>query len=84
MVGTLRALTTIFLLSSVAVAQQYVISTHAGVTVPPAPAADGSIGAPMGVATDAVGNVYFVSASLDSAPSAPKIRFPTPATASME
>lgn len=42
------------------------ISTYAGVAVPPAPAADGSIGAPMGVATDPAGNVYFVSASLNS------------------
>lgn len=64
--GTLRALTTIFLLSPVAVAQQYVISTYAGGALPQTQAADGSIGAPVGVATNAAGDVYFVSSSLNS------------------
>ena len=53
-------------LSSAAAAQQYVISTYAGGALPPAPASDGSIGAPMGIATDATGNVFFVSPILNS------------------
>jgi len=51
------------LLSAAAAAQQYVISTYAGGAPPPtpSPAVDVSIGAPLGVATDAAGNVYFAS-----------------------
>jgi uncharacterized protein (TIGR03437 family) len=50
-------------MASIAVAQQYVISTMAGGTPPPTPAAalNTSIGDPHGVATDAAGNVYFTS-----------------------
>ena len=49
-------------------AQQYVISTYAGgAPLPtPAPATAGTIGAALGVAADAGGNVYFASADLNS------------------
>jgi hypothetical protein len=62
-----RSLAAVALLSTSAVAQQYVISTYAGGALPPtpAPAADGTIGAALGIATDAAGNVYFASADLD-------------------
>src|SRR5262249_17476760 len=52
------------LLTAVGAAQQYVISTYAGGASPlpsPAPGLQVSIGAPAAVATDSVGNVYFVS-----------------------
>jgi uncharacterized protein (TIGR03437 family) len=51
------------LLSSAAVAQQYVISTVAGGAPPRTPIAGVSaqIGQPSGIATDAAGNVYFTS-----------------------
>jgi trimeric autotransporter adhesin len=50
-------------LASFAFAQQYVISTYAGGAPPPTPVAGtaASIGQPQGVATDAAGNVYFLS-----------------------
>ena len=50
-------------LSTVAPAQQYVISTYAGGAPPPTPApgVDVSIGTPQGVAVDAEGNAYFTS-----------------------
>jgi trimeric autotransporter adhesin len=49
--------------SSVAQAQEYVISTYAGGAPPPTPVAgvSASIAAPLSVATDAAGNVYFAS-----------------------
>ena len=51
------------LMTSAAVAQQYVISTIAGGAPPPtpAPAVNVSIGRPTKVATDSKGNVYFTS-----------------------
>src|ERR1051326_5392831 len=58
---------TLLLTASVA-AQQYVISTFAGGGRPvpaPTPAIDVSIGAPVSVATDKKGNVYFASIDLN-------------------
>src|SRR5215469_1623764 len=51
----------LFVSSSVASAQQYVISTIAGGAAPPTPAAalQTSIGDPPRIATDASGNLYF-------------------------
>ncbi len=56
----------LLVLSAAATAQQYVISTYAGGGLPPGPAVDGSIGAPMGIATDAGGNIFFASPILNS------------------
>ena len=62
---TLRVGWALFLVSSVAPAQQYVISTVAGGAPPPTPmaAVNASIGAPGGVATSANGDVYFISSN---------------------
>ena len=63
-----KAFGTIVVLTSLAAAQQYVISTYAG-GVPmstPSPGAGASIGRASGVGTDAAGNVYFASSSLNS------------------
>jgi hypothetical protein len=51
------------LYASFAFAQQYVISTYAGGAPPPTPAPGTATGieSPLGVATDAAGNVYFAS-----------------------
>ena len=56
------------LLSTAATAQQYVISTFAGGGAPrtPSMAVDTAIGSPVGLATDAAGNVYFPVADLNS------------------
>src|SRR5689334_18170924 len=63
-----KAFGAIVLLSSVAAAQQYVISTYAGgVPLPtPSPGVGAAIGTASSVATDAMGNVYFSSADLHS------------------
>ena len=63
-----RALAAIVLSTSVAAAQQYVISTYAGAAPPPTPARGLSvpIGEIQGVATDPEGNVYFASSELHS------------------
>src|SRR5262245_49558908 len=57
--------TFVFLLvAAIAAAQQYWISTYAGGALPlpsPAPGLQVSIGAPVSVATDSLGNVYFAS-----------------------
>src|ERR1035441_682693 len=49
------------LMSGAGLAQQYVISTLAGGAAPPTPSApmDATIGSPLGVVSDAAGNVYF-------------------------
>jgi hypothetical protein len=61
--STRRAFAAIVLLSSVAAAQKYVISTYAGGAPPPTPAlgVDAPFGSALGVAADAAGNVYFPS-----------------------
>lgn len=58
----------VLLLSSAAVAQQYVISTFAGgaAPAPPSSALAGSIGIPISVTADKSGNIYFVSLDLNS------------------
>jgi sugar lactone lactonase YvrE len=63
-----KAFGAIVLLSSVAAAQQYVISTYAGgVPLPtPSPGVGAAIGIASSVATDAMGNLYFSSADLHS------------------
>src|SRR5260370_887543 len=63
-----RALAAIVLLSSVAAAQQYVISTYAGGAPPHTPArgVDVPIGFAQGVAADGAGNAYFASFDLNS------------------
>ena len=56
------------LLSSIAAAQQYLISTYAGGAPPlsaPVQGTSVSIGAPISVATDEKGNVYFASPDLN-------------------
>ena len=63
------ALAAVVLLSSAAAAQQYVISTYAGGAPPlaaPIQATSVSIGAPISVAADEKGNVYFASPDLNA------------------
>lgn len=59
--STSRAFAAIVLLSFVATAQPYVISTYAGGAPPPTPiqGVDAPFGATFGVAADSAGNVYF-------------------------
>jgi trimeric autotransporter adhesin len=67
--STRTALAAVVLLSSAASAQQYVISTYAGGAPPLAAPLQGtsvSIGAPISVATDEKGNVYFASPDLNA------------------
>jgi uncharacterized protein (TIGR03437 family) len=67
--STRTALTAVVLLSSAASAQQYVISTYAGGAPPLAAPIQGtsvSIGAPISVAADEKGNVYFASPDLNA------------------
>src|SRR5712692_145028 len=68
MIGPGRVIFAFLFLGAAGVAQQYRISTYAGGAPPPtpAPAVAGSIGIPLGVATDARGNVYFASIDLNS------------------
>src|ERR1035438_6242941 len=56
------------LFSSIAVGQQYAISTFAGGATPGTPrvATDAAIGSPVGVTTDARGNLYFASPEVNS------------------
>jgi uncharacterized protein (TIGR03437 family) len=63
MKSTRRAFAVVLLLSSVAAAQRYVISTVAGGGPQPTPVLGTSVsfGGPQGVTTDGVGNAYFTS-----------------------
>jgi hypothetical protein len=67
--GSAREVFTFLLLSVAAASPQYVISTYAGGAPPPTPVAAlaESIRAPISVATDVAGSVYFASPDLDCA-----------------